>query len=172
MSFNFNADEIFEAACQIERNGAKFYRLAAEQSQELQTNQLLLSLAKMEENHEKIFTEMRANLTEEERTATVFDPEQEQILYLQEMVKGEVFGQKASLEDLAGKTMPEILKIAVGLEKDSVIFYLGIKEAIPERLGRHRINDIIKEEVKHIAALSKEYLSIIRQPMAISIKEV
>lgn len=32
MSFNFNADEIFEMAEEIERNGAKFYRKAAEGS--------------------------------------------------------------------------------------------------------------------------------------------
>ena len=30
MSYDFNADEIFEIAEQIERNGAKFYRTAAE----------------------------------------------------------------------------------------------------------------------------------------------
>ena len=30
MSYNFNADEIFEIAEQIERNGANFYRTAAE----------------------------------------------------------------------------------------------------------------------------------------------
>jgi rubrerythrin len=160
MSFNFNADEVFEAACQIEKNGAKFYHLAAEQAKESATSQLLLSLAEMEENHEKVFAEMKANLTEEERTATIVDDEHEQVLYLREMVKGEVFGQKATGEDLAGKTMPEILKTAIGLEKDSIIFYLGIKETISERLGRQRIDDISKEEVSHITALMKELVTI------------
>ncbi len=55
----FSADEIFEIAEQIERNGANFYRKAAE-SAEGDNRNLLLRLAKMEDDHEKIFATMRA----------------------------------------------------------------------------------------------------------------
>ena len=46
--------------------------------------------------------------------------------------------------------MVEILKSAIEAEKDSIVFYLGMKEAIPQNLGRDRIEAIIKEEMEHI----------------------
>jgi rubrerythrin len=36
------------------------------------------------------------------------------------------------------------------------VFYLGMKEAVPEQLGRKRLDEIIKEEMGHIRLLSKE----------------
>ena len=47
-----------------------------------------------------------------------------------------------------------ILRVAIGLEKDSIIFYLGMKELVPENLGKNRIDKIIKEEMGHIRLLS------------------
>ena len=62
MSITFNAFEIFEIAEQIERNGAKFYRRAAEYIGDKKTKQTLLELADMEDDHEKTFIEMRKQL--------------------------------------------------------------------------------------------------------------
>ena len=44
MSYDFNADEIFEIAEQIERNGAKFYRNAAESIADTDKTYYCLSL--------------------------------------------------------------------------------------------------------------------------------
>ena len=161
MSIHFNADEIFEMAEQIERNGAKFYRRVAEGATEFSGRQLLLGLATMEDDHEKTFAAMRADMLKQQRIATVtptFDPEGQAALYLRAMADGHVFDVKADpSEHLTGKeTMEEILQTAIGLEKDSIVFYLGIKEMVPERLGRDRIDGIIKEEMGHITVLNKE----------------
>ncbi|MCH7559530.1 MAG: rubrerythrin, partial [Planctomycetes bacterium] len=61
MVMPFNADEVFEMAEQIERNGAKFYRAAAKKFPEL--SQVLSDLAVMEDEHEKTFAAMRAELS-------------------------------------------------------------------------------------------------------------
>jgi len=45
MSITFNADEIFEIAEEIERNGAKFYRDAAQNAKNASIKELLLDLA-------------------------------------------------------------------------------------------------------------------------------
>ena len=45
MSITFNADEVFEMAEQIERNGAKFYREAATKTSDRQTKDMFLRLA-------------------------------------------------------------------------------------------------------------------------------
>ena len=71
MGISFNADEIFEMAIYVERNGAKFYRKAAEQTESPDVKKMLLELAAMEDGHEIIFAEMRKDLNEKDRKSVV-----------------------------------------------------------------------------------------------------
>ena len=155
MSYDFNADEVFEMAEQMERNGAEFYRNAAEAIEDSANKEMLMSLSKMEETHEKIFKSMRAELAAAEKASTVFDPSSEASLYLQALADSRVFFEK----EIDVTSMVEILKSAIEAEKDSIVFYLGMKEAVPENLGKGRIETIIKEEMGHIRLLSKELVA-------------
>jgi len=158
----FNADDIFEMAQQIERNGARFYRRAAQGITDSSARQLLLDLAAMEDEHEKVFASMRADLSPEERKPTVIDPYGEAVLYLRGMADGHVYDVKVDpTKWITGKeAMEEILRAAIGLEKDSIVFYLGLKDVVPERLGKQRVDAIIKEEMGHIGVLSREMASL------------
>ncbi len=155
MSYDFNADEIFEMAEQMERNGARFYQDAAETAKEAANKEMLIGLSKMEEAHEKMFQSMRADLTSSEKASTVFDPSGEAALYLRALVDSRVFFEK----EIDVTSMLEILKAAIEAEKDSIVFYLGMKEAVPQNLGRDRIETIIKEEMGHIQLLSKQLVA-------------
>jgi len=155
MSYDFNADEVFEMAEQMERNGAKFYRDAAETAADSANKELLTGLSKMEEAHEKMFESMRAELTAAEKSSTVFDPSGEAALYLRALVDSRVFFKK----EIDVTSMVDILKSAIEAEKDSIVFYLGMKEGVPENLGKDRIEVIIKEEMGHIRLLSKELVA-------------
>jgi rubrerythrin len=164
MSFSFNAEEIFEMAEQIERNGARFYRRAAEGNMDSKKRQFLLDLAAMEDDHERAFASMRADLSRENQEKTTFDPEGQAALYLRSMADEHVFDVKADPVELLGgnETLGDILVIAIGMEKDSIAFYLGMKELVPERLGKDRIDDIIKEEMNHLASLSRQLAAVRR----------
>ena len=155
MSYDFNADEIFEMAEQMERNGAKFYRDAAETAADSANKELLTGLSKMEEAHEKMFKSLRAELTAADKASTVFDPSGEASLYLRALVDSRVFFKK----EIDATSMVEILKSAIEAEKDSIVFYLGMKEGVPQNLGKDRIEAIIKEEMGHIRLLSKELVA-------------
>ena len=155
MSYDFNADEVFEMAEQMERNGAKFYHDAAENAAESSNKDLLMGLSKMEEAHEKMFESMRAELTAADKASTVFDPSGEASLYLRALVDSRVFFKK----EIDVTSMVEILKSAIEAEKDSIVFYLGMKEGVPEKLGKDRLEAIIKEEMGHIRVLSKELVA-------------
>ncbi|MEA1871616.1 MAG: ferritin family protein [Candidatus Bipolaricaulota bacterium] len=160
MTRTYNIDEIFEMAEQIERNGAAFYRRAAKGSMDEERKQKLLDLAEMELSHEKIFSAMR---TEQENAPTPFDPDGETARYLDAIANGRVFDLQADLiEDLAGKTIEEILKIAIDLEKDSIVFYLGLRDLVSESLGKERMETIIAEEMGHITLLSDELAALSR----------
>jgi rubrerythrin len=56
--------------------------------------------------------------------------------------------------------MEGILKEAITAEKDSILFYLGIKDLVPQALGQNRIDEIIKEEMAHIHLLTQELVAI------------
>ena len=156
MAIVFNADEIFEMAIRIENNGAAFYRKAAGLQSDTKNQNFLEGLANMEDQHQKIFTEMRTTLTQKDNDPKVFDPYDEVSQYLTAMADtmgGE--GSPSVADSLTGdETLEEILRIAVGLEKDSILFYLGIKDFIPSQSGQDRIDEIIKEERRHVVQLS------------------
>lgn len=166
MSYDFSADEIFEMAEQIERNGARFYRKMAENISDKSIRELLLDFAAMEDAHERVFASMRADLSDKEREPRVFDPEDEAALYLRALADLRVFNEKT--ED--GFVLPEdlsesekgikVFREAIKQEKDSIVFYLGMKGLVPENLGREKIDSIIKEEMKHIRLLSNKLASL------------
>jgi len=167
MSLDFNADEILEMAQQIERNGVHFYQKAAKAVKNPGGTQLLLKLAAMEEGHERIFARMRAELTEGEKKKKVFDPDDQATSYLRAWADVHVFDVRVDpSKKLAGKKKVEdIFQMAIGLEKDSIVFYLGMKEMVPERLGRGKIDEIIKEEMRHVNDLSREFETLRHQPL-------
>ncbi|MDM8549129.1 ferritin family protein [Desulfobacterales bacterium HSG2] len=152
MSYDFNADDVFEMAEQLERNGQKFYKDAAEGVDDPSHKELLLKLADMEVEHEKTFAALRSELSAKEKESTVFDPQGEAGLYLKALADTRVFFEKT----VDTSSMKEILKAAIEAEKDSIVFYLGMKDAVPENMGKKRMDAIIKEEMGHIKLLSGE----------------
>ncbi|MFZ0134858.1 MAG: ferritin family protein [Desulfobacterales bacterium] len=158
MAYDFNADEIFEMAEQMERNGEKFYKNAAGSIDDAAHKALLLELAAMEVDHEKTFKAMRSDLKATEKSATVFDPNGEAALYLRALADTRVFFEKK----IDVSSMEKILKAAIEAEKDSIVFYLGMKNAVPDKLGQDRIEGIIKEEMGHIRLLSRELAQLKR----------
>jgi len=156
MGMRFNADEVFRMAEQIERNGAKFYRTAAEKFPNMRD--LFVGLAAMEDTHEKTFAAMRAEFSASEREPTVFDPDDEAEMYLRVMADGNVFDTKADPAELvaARSTPEEVLMTAIGLEKDSVVFYVGLKRNVSSKAGKDKVEALIGQEIGHIATLSRE----------------
>jgi len=157
-SIPYSAQEIFVMAEQIERNGARFYRRAAESTEMSGSRQFLLELAEMEDKHEQTFARMKSELGDHAEADLILDPDDQAAAYLQAMADGHVFDVRANPAELltGSETMEEILKTAIGLEKDSIVFYLGMKQIVPENLGRDKIEWIITEEMRHVTILSKE----------------
>ncbi len=160
MGIPFNADEVFEMAEEIERNGGKFYRKAASKFPTLR--KLLLDLAVMEDEHQKIFAAMRTRLSGEETESPVFDPDGEAQMYLRVMADGNVFNVTADpVEKLTDvETAQDLLKTAMGVERDSITFYVGLRESVSPKAGRDKIDGIIREEMKHIAVLNERLESL------------
>ena len=154
--YDFNANDILQMAEQIERNGAAFYRECAGNVADSTAVELLEKLAAMEDDHEKTFASIRTELSAREKESTTFDPDGEAVLYLKALADTKVFFEKR----IDTSNMEDILKSAITAEKDSIVFYLGMKELVPADLGTTRVDAIIKEEMAHIKLLSNELVAL------------
>jgi rubrerythrin len=158
MSYRLNADEVFEMAEQMERNAVRFYRRAAELVAGDGTQRILLDLAAMEEEHERIFASLRASLIKpEEREVQVFDPEAQNKDYLLAWADRSVFKlDEDPLAALAGDPSPyAVFTAAISKEKDSIVFYEGITPYLSNKKDTDRVHTIIQEEIGHIALLAR-----------------
>ena len=156
MSMEFNAFEAFQIAERIERNGAGFYRKAAELFNDPDTCKMFLQLADWEKGHEGVFANMRKQLSEETPEQRIFKPED--VPFDPKAMAGlAVFGMRKdpSMELSGRESIIDILKMAVAKEKDSIVYYTGLREFVPAQAGKDKIDDIIKEEYRHIRILSQ-----------------
>ena len=157
MTLYFNADEVFEIAERIEDNGAAYYRAAAE-LMDGPVRALLKELACWEKKHKAIFSELRIKLEAKERESTAFDPYHEAVQYLHALADDKVFARNENpvTELGAHPTSGDILRGALNREYDSITFYAGMKEVVAVRFGREHIEDIIREEMRHVTLLKRE----------------
>lgn len=156
MSFKFNIDEIFHIAEQIERNGANFYSKAAELSKDSKTQQLLNELAEMENQHEQTFKKLHAEVKFHQASA-LFDDDNTAMAYIQALASDYVFPANLKPTDFIQKetSIEDILKFAISLEKDSIVFYYGLKNLLVNPADVHQVELIIKQEFGHINLLTQ-----------------
>ncbi len=154
MPVPISADEVFEMACQIERDGAEFYRRARNKAPDPWAAEMLAGLADMEVEHEKTFASMRAEFA---KGGPLAADDEQAAQYLRALARGRVFsGKPQAAEALAAdRSLADVLHTAIGLEKDSIVFYVGIRDAVPDARGKERIDAIVREEMAHIATLNE-----------------
>jgi rubrerythrin len=158
MGVTFNAFEVFEIAEQIERNGAKFYRRAADLfKQDRGARKMFLEMASWEMGHEKVFADMRKELSVAGAEVRTFRPEDDLLPEAQAMAGLAAFGMKPDpSEALTGnESKQEILRLALANERDSIVYYTGLKDFVAAEAGRDKIEDIIKEEMRHVSILTQ-----------------
>jgi len=157
MGIRYNADEILEMAIRIEANGRSFYLCAAELQSDDEMTSFFNKLAVMEEQHKKTFEKFRDELTADEKAGQVYDPDGQASMYLAVMADthgGE--GDPQIAKTLTGEeTLEDILRIALNLEKQSILFYLGLKDLVPQQWGKDKVDEVIDEEKQHVAQLSE-----------------
>ena len=158
MMFGFNAAEVFEIAIAIEENGKKFYEQAQGLVDDLAVKKLFAELAVQEVEHKKKFESLKAQLPAEASTPTTWDPDNKLSDYIRMMADQHVFVSDEDLNTRLAqiKSTKDALKLAVEFEKDSVIFFLSMREAAEGKKGGELIGLLVKEEQEHLRRLSLE----------------
>lgn len=156
MTVKFNAREVFEIAESIEDNGVTFYRAAAD----MHPNHadLLNKFADMEEQHKATFAAMKESILGMGEDDVLNDPNNNASLYLDSIAEthgGE--GSSGITQQLTGnETVEDVMDLAVHAEKKSILFYVGLKDLVPESLGKKHVDRIISEEKQHVITLLAE----------------
>ena len=159
-TYKFNLDEIFKIAVQIERNGAEFYRNASMKFEDNQKiKRLLLELAVQEDSHEKTFSEILHKVLKNEG----INSEDELTRQYLDAIAGQFVFNKASeeCELINDMSRQEVFDVAIVKEKDSIVFYVGLKNALTSEHSKNSIDFIIEEEQKHLVELRK-YAEILK----------
>ncbi|MCK9223715.1 MAG: ferritin family protein [Candidatus Muirbacterium halophilum] len=151
----YNAYEIIEMAKKMERNAALFYEKASQQVENQKVKNLLSDLAKMEKVHEVVFDDLKNLFSDAEWANMNISSDNEMLRYLESMADVIVFNWKMDEKEIGNMSdIDYVFRFAIGKEKESVLYYMGIKQLVPETLGKDKIEEIIKEEMKHVAILS------------------
>jgi rubrerythrin len=145
----FSVREVVEQAVQTEKVGNEFYSSMGKKFHDKhELKELFELLASQELKHEKIFIELEKQVRDGE-------PEgwDEVSLYLKALVDSEFFlGRDKSLSAIKSvQTAAEAIKFALGFERETLLYYHGLREAIKEK---DIIDEIIKEEKRHILWLN------------------
>ncbi len=148
----FAGSEMVELGIEIERNGRDFYNTLASQSKNQKAGEIFRYLAGEEEKHIKVFQEILNKTEKYELSGLDAD---EYFAYMNALASEYVFTQKDKGKEIA-KTIEndkEAVDMGIGFEKDSIIFYEGMKKAVPE-YGLKIINELIMQEQSHLKKLS------------------
>jgi rubrerythrin len=150
------ADDVFGMAIRIEENGFAFYNGAAKKTQETAVKKLFEELANMEQGHVTAFKSLRATMPAALLETPVWDPEGLAESYLQATADTHIFTVEAAQDRLKNAmTVDQTIDMAIQFEKDSVAFFLGMKELLSHHEGKDEINKLIDAEMEHVRMLSR-----------------
>jgi len=110
----------------------------------------------MEDEHVTDFQTIRAV------AGPIETADEEMLGYIRAMADGRVFdvGMDPEAVLTGEESAEEILSTAIGLEKESVVYYVALKEVVTDESTRQQVRKIINEEMSHIALLSGQRESL------------
>jgi rubrerythrin len=161
------ADDVYAMAVRIEENGSAFYTGAAQKTKEPGTRKLFEDLALMEESHVNFFKALRSGQPDQLLQAPVWDPEGLAESYLQATADSHIFTVEAAGSRLERvMSADQALDMAIEFEKDSVAFFIGMRELISVPDGKSEIDKLILAEMEHVRMLSRAKLQVARTGQA------
>ena len=149
----FAGSEIVELGVQIEVNGRDFYCALAGRTKDKKAKDTFEFLAGEEEKHITAFKEILVSVEK-------FSPQEvypgEYFAYMNALAGGHVFTRKGQGNSSARKVKSdkEAIELGIGFEKDSIIFYEGMKTVVPEK-DHSIIDGLIAQEQGHLVKLTE-----------------
>jgi len=153
VAITFSGSELINIAIGIEKRGIAFYDTMAKSTENTATRDVFKYLADMERMHIHIFQGMLGEVDKYQIPETYAG---EYAAYLQALVDSAVFTDDTITSEMATQASSDIeaMELAIGAEKDSILFYYEMKEIMPQR-AQPTVSKIIAEEKSHLRELSE-----------------
>jgi rubrerythrin len=153
VSISFSSNELINIALGIERKGIAFYDIMTKSTENATARDVFQYLANMEREHIQIFQDM---LGEADRYQIPETRAEEYAAYLQALVDNAVFTDDMITSEMATRAESDVeaLELAIGAEKDSILFYYEMRDIMPQQ-AQPTVNKIIAEEKSHLRQLSE-----------------
>jgi rubrerythrin len=152
-SLKYALRELIEIAVQIENGGERFYRYAAGKNEKVRD--IFQILADDEKKHAVLFQSLLVPSPDYEYSGI---DNIESIPYIRAIVDSTVLRYLLDRKEYPEKvgSVTDVLDFALGLEKESLLFYYQLVERIQGK-GRPAVDRIIGEEKKHIEKILQLY---------------
>jgi len=151
----FSINEIVELAVQIEHNGFAFYHEATKHKNlDAASLELLADLRDAELNHEKTFLALRDDA--DLKSLQLTQDWELVASYLKTIVDSRIFNTEDAAIRLATQAsgVKSILDYAIQFEKDTLLYFHTIKDALTSPKAQTAVARIIHEEISHVLRLS------------------
>lgn len=144
----FHLNEIIQFAIEKENESERLYRKLADKTADPAVKKIFEKLATDEVGHKKFYEAMLKPIIIESPTS---GDKSEYDAYMRELIAESRSTEPMAAIDFAD--LDQVIRYAIDREKDSVLFYTGLKNYVPNK-DQAGINEIIKEEAKHVAILA------------------
>ncbi|MFW6120492.1 MAG: ferritin family protein [Petrotogales bacterium] len=141
-------EELLGIALKVEGTGYSFYKNLADRT-EGDKKELFNRLAEQEREHGETFRKILKKFESDEKSKRYDD---ETAGYLKSLAEVSVFSDRNA--DNPPDNLDEAVRIAINVEKDSIVFYSELIDYIPEKSALERV---INEEKIHLRDLLNEF---------------
>jgi rubrerythrin len=149
----FTAAEALNMALRAEQTGQAFYEAAANKAEDAQVKSLLEELAAWEQRHYETFSKLAEGAGSLPPLPNAEWGEYDQ--YMQAALSSAMFAgpdKALALVDTI-ETEQDVIRMALGFEKDALLLYYDLREMMPEK-DREAVSQIIREEKSHAMRLA------------------
>jgi len=161
---NYSVLEAVEVALMMEEEGIRFYALAAKKAGDPEMKKLFSLLRDKEHLHVETFRRLYGDMAAREgnHDAELWLLDTEVSAYFRASVDAAVFPTKGSAETaIAGlHGVIDILRFALRLEKDSILFYHDVLAGAPWPEAKVLIEKVIAEERRHVVFIHEKLVSL------------
>ena len=144
----FYLSEVINFAISKEKESFSLYQDLSNKTNNEDERNLFHQLMQEEKQHEAFYTDLLTAIPKEQTTGVKENEEYD--AYMQELISA---SKSVAVLDL--EKNPDIKKIivyAIAREKDSILFYVGLKNYLPPN-NSDKIDIIIRKEAQHMAKL-------------------
>ncbi len=150
----FKANDVVLAAIEIEKRGEKFYLHLVDQAEDAKIRKTFEHLAREEVKHKVLFEDLYTRLGQ--ATLPARSNEEEFLTYLNALIDSHPLFRFKDLEDMKEhiSTRTGALQMAIQFEKESILFFMEMRDFVPESEKKF-ITQCIDEERDHLRQLTE-----------------